>query len=509
MKHWHKDEPQPSAGGGARSTWVWAAAAIILTCLYPCAFQWLVNADEATVGDFLPMLGLFLLLALAVFAVSGLLLKSVGRGGLFAALVMIGCTNLGFLSGILKDQFSWFHDRYLLLAFGVFLLGCFLLLLRYKKFPAKECCMILSIVLISLLGVQIVRAAPTLYAILTAPRRESSIDGAKTELGGSRPNVYYFILDEYGGKENLLRYYDYDNSGFLQDLEKKGFSVSYTSRNTESLYTWALVPNLLNLDYVVDDGMPHLAKAEYVDDPEIVELFRANGYQVNLINHRDFLGHTNCNVLTERQLGETIAVYIYDNSILNLLPGVRHSLKLALGLTSDHYYTDEILKVFDLMRHCADHAMDGPTFTLCYMQCPHQPFIFEADGTPRYTGTNNLWDKYYYLDQLIYFNTVLNETMDNIIAKDPDAVIVLQSDHGARYPAQMFVGFGRPPLDQTVENPYMQNILNCVYMGGKPLEIEGLTGINTLRTVLNSAFGTELPMLEAPTGYVSDLTTWK
>ena len=99
--------------------------------------------------------------------------------------------------------------------------------------------------------------------------------------------------------------------------------------------------------------------------------------------------------------------------------------------------------------------------------------------------------------------------MDNLIAQDPNAVIILQSDHGARYPAQMFVGFGSPPLDQTVENPYMQNILNCVYVGGRSLEIEGLTGINTLRTVLNSEFGTELPMLEAPTGYVSDLTTWK
>lgn len=505
----HDERPLGPEKPRARWAWPWAWAAILLTCLYPCAFQWLVNADEATAGDFLPMLGIFLLLALPVYIVAALVLKNAAGGGLFTALFMLGFTNLGGLSTFLKTHFTWLHDRYLLLAYGLLAVGLFVLLLRHKRFPARECCMILCIVFASLLAVHAVRAAPTLYEILTAQRRQSSVDGASTKLQGDKPNIYYFILDEYGGVENLDRYYDYDNRGFVDGLAEKGFNVSYTSKNTESLYTWALVPNLLNLDYVVDDSLPHLAKKEYVDNPEIVRLFNANGYRVNLIDHRDFLGHTGCNVLTERQLGETIAVYIYDNSVLNLLPGVRHRLKLRLELTSDNYYTDEILKVFDLMRTCTDYAQDGPTFTLCYMQCPHQPFIFQRDGTTRYTGTNDLYHKYYYLDQLIYFNTILEETVDHIIARDPEAVIILQSDHGARYPAQMFVGFGTPPLDQTVENPYMQNILNCVYVGGRPLEIEGLTGVNTLRTVLNSEFSTELPMLEAPTGYISDLTTWK
>lgn len=502
-------EPQAGEKAGKLGQWLWAVAAVFLTCFYPCAFEWLVNADEATAGDFLPMLAVFLLMALAAFFIAGLVMKSPARGGLFTALFMVGSTNLGLLSGFLKEHISWFRDRYLLLAFGLIVIGLGVLLFRHKRFPAKECCMILSIVFIVLLGASFVRAAPTLYEILSAQRRESGVDGAEIQLENDQKNVYYFILDEYGGKENLERYYDYDNSGFLNALEEKGFNVSYTSKNTESLYTWALVPNLLNLDYVVDDSLPHLVKKEYVDNPEIVKLFRANGYQVNMIDHRDFLGHTNCNVRTERQLGETISVYIYDNSILNLLPGVRYKLKLLLGLTSDNYYTDEILKVFDLMRHCAEDTDGKPTFTLCYMQCPHQPFIFEADGTPRYTGTSDLYHKYYYLDQLIYFNTILEETVDNIIARDPEAVIILQSDHGARYPAQMYVGFGEPPLDQSVENPYMQNILNCVYVGGEPLEIEGLTGINTLRTVLNSQFGTKLPMLETPSGYISDLTSWK
>jgi hypothetical protein len=47
--------------------------------------------------------------------------------------------------------------------------------------------------------------------------------------------------------------------------------------------------------------------------------------------------------------------------------------------------------------------------------------------------------------------------------------------------------------DPYVENPYMQNTLNCVYYQGETFDIEGETGINTLRKVFGQVLGAQLP----------------
>lgn len=42
----------------------------------------------------------------------------------------------------------------------------------------------------------------------------------------------------------------------------------------------------------------------------------------------------------------------------------------------------------------------------------------------------------------------------------------------------------------------MRNILNAVYYQNTTVDIEGLSGINTLRTVLNTLLGLDLPALD-------------
>ena len=48
----------------------------------------------------------------------------------------------------------------------------------------------------------------------------------------------------------------------------------------------------------------------------------------------------------------------------------------------------------------------------------------------------------------------------------------------------------------------MQNILNSVYYQGKEMDIEGKSGINTLRIVLNEIFMTNYEMLDNPEKYL-------
>ncbi len=479
--------------------------AMVLTCLYPCAFQYFRNAGEAAPGDMVPMLLIFLGMGAAVLLLSLIILRSFPKAGLFSSLAMLAAVNSGLLGGICKQLIHGFHDRYILLFFAVLLLAM-LILLKKKKIPAVELCLVLSILFGVLTVVQIIPAAPTLWKQITFHKHESTIDPETVKFQGEdRPNVYYFLVDEYGGSENLARYYNYDNHEFLSFLQDHDFNISDTTKNTESIWTVSIMPNLLNMDYVVDDRTEN--KAAYMDRSNLVELFRHNGYTVNLINHLNFIGTGGCHVISPRQYPDTISKYIYRNSVLSQIPQLRKPMHRILGIHNEWEEAQVLQTMFGLMENCTDYVDDRPTLTVSYVQCPHYPFLFDAQGnvSPK---KPDFADKSIYLDQLAYLNTVLEQSISNVLDKDPNAIIIVQSDHGARYPGQMLLYNGGPDYDPELETPYMQNALNCVYLGGKALDIQGLSGINTLRTLMNQEFGTDFPMLEQPTGYTCYGKSW-
>lgn len=482
--------------------------AIILICFYPCAFTYLQNAGEARAVDMLPMLGIFLLTA-AVFLLLGLLIfRRLAATSLFTGIAMLFVTNGGLIARFLKLHLSWFRDRYLLLLIFLLLVLLAVLLKRHKSFPARECCTILAILFAALTGIKLVQTAPMLYRLLSFTPAQLEVIPEEVSFEGDTPNVYYFIVDEYGGGENLSRYYDFDNQEFLTYLGNAGFNISASSKNTESIWTSTIIPNLLNLSYTAEDLMPERIKLRYMEKPMLFRLFWNNGYQVNLINHRGFIGEAGCQVLSQDQFPDRITTFLFDNSIFLTIPHVRDSMKQWLGLADFQSQAEHTQEIFSCMETCVEAVGDTPTLTVCYVQSPHYPFVFDAEGNV-VDGGREIRDQHFYLDQLQYLNTVLETTVSNILAQDPDSIIVLQSDHGTRYPGQMLLYYGEPDYDPILETPYMQNGLNCVYWGGRPLSIEGETGINTWRLLLGDAFGVELPPLTPPEGYTCYGRSWQ
>lgn len=132
-------------------------------------------------------------------------------------------------------------------------------------------------------------------------------------------------------------------------------------------------------------------------------------------------------------------------------------------------------------------AQGQPTLTISYIQCPHAPFLYNADGSVRDLFNGWQWkDASLYPGQLQYLNTVILETIDNIQKNDPDAVILLQSDHGARVPLHMVEQYGGPRFDAEAETPIMQSVLCCAYIPGESINIEGDTCINAARKTIDA-----------------------
>ena len=225
-------------------------------------------------------------------------------------------------------------------------------------------------------------------------------------------------------------------------------------------------------------------------------MFQELGYQVNLVSHNDFLDTDGARVLTKGQTESSICQYLYQNSLLPFTPLSGVMEQQMPQLRAAYQYKKLLDDALNTLDNAWQETAGGPTLTLGYIQCPHAGFIYDRDGgqVPEEDFLN--WrDPQYYLGQLQYINGRILGAVDRILQHDPSAVIILQSDHGVRLGYHLTDLYG-DSYDPETETIHQQNILNCVYLGGETLDISGLSGINTLRTVLNRLFDLDYDMVE-------------
>ncbi len=468
---------------------------LVLVCLYPCLFQYTGNIPEARFQDALVFFGIFLSIgALLYLAVLGIT-RQAGAAGLLSSLGMLVFTNIGLVTKSVQAHAPWFRARYPLAA--VLVIGILLLvLLRKKQWRCGVPCLLIALALGGMSLTSLGMAAPKLWHAHQEyqQRRQQPGETVSAQTAENLPNVYYYLYDEFAGPECLSYFYDFDHSGFYEKLEQRGFSCSNNSYNVESTETVQLIPDLYGLDY----GVPPYFESGDGAVPQLYQVFQDMGYRIHLVNHMDFLDTDGTKVLTHGQHADSIGVYLYQNSLLPSVPVLSGLVEQLPQLQTETAYEDMLQESLGLMESAWRYAEDGPTLTLGYVQCPHTYFLYDADGNPVPAEHGNDWaDPQYYLGYLQYASSRILSAVDEIQSHDPGAIIILQSDHGARtlYHASLH---GLAAESRRDDVHHQQNVLNCVYLPGESVDIQGKSGVNTLRTVLNQAFGMHMPMVDPP-----------
>lgn len=166
--------------------------------------------------------------------------------------------------------------------------------------------------------------------------------------------------------------------------------------------------------------------------------------------------------------------------------------KLVKPKKNNPYYASITLRSLAAFEQFNTMGFAEPTVFYSYFRCPHVPFYFRADGSMRRTEQYYSWrNPNVYIGQLKYMTTHLMHVIDVILNSDPDSVIVIQSDHGMRYKQLKF------PTKAKKSRNDQYFVLNLVYYRGEILNIEGLSPINTLRTVLTK-LGNPMPLTPDP-----------
>jgi len=468
--------------------WVLSLLAVISVSLFPLLFLYFQNANEAAFVEVFPPVPIVIGLATVIFTVFLLITKNAPKAAIVTSLLMMLLLNYAYLEKGVRYILSGLRYWHILPIFlFVFAHIAWLICKKMQKEHANMLVLIICLVFSGLILFNGVMAMPNII------RRASAESIAKKEKAKTTqtvaqdtdlPNIYLLIFDEYASIDFMKKYYNYDNSGISEYLEKLGFNISYTSHN-ESIKTSTVLTNLVNLDYIVDNTTSPAEKENYRNNNYLFKFLTEKGYTITGVGSTDYFGIENVAVdftvsKTSTVSGETMTDLLF-----------RQTAIWPFYTVSYNEDQERILNDFEYFK-AMDNTRKNSCFTLCYFNFPHEPFYFDRYGRPYEQPTSNWKEKKYYLGQYIFATEKMREIAELLVENDPNSIIIIQSDHGARASSDPDLFLEIFPLED------VSNIFNAVYYKGEKLDIEGLSGVNTLRLVLNKAFTERFDMLEVP-----------
>lgn len=263
----------------------------------------------------------------------------------------------------------------------------------------------------------------------------------------NQPDIYLIALDGHAREDVLKNQYDYDLTGFLSELEKRGF---YIQRDAITNYgqTHLAISSLLEMDYLNPPEQQPVNKSDKVaysinilKTNKTFSFFNSQNYKIFLYS----TGWVGSLILSEGP---------WDASMKWTIGEFEYSLmysSVLYALLDDSFirdvYRGQINFVFNDISNVA--KIKGPTFTYAHILSPHPPFVFgegnenkgiskvftftEEDAILNGKDGSQYQESYKesYKSQLTVIDNKILKTLDKILSDSPKPpVIILMSDHG-------------------------------------------------------------------------------
>lgn len=440
--------------------------------------------------DILLILIIIIIVSYIILFINTLIIREINKATLFTNIILPFLLFFALVENEIIEFFPMLYYWHIILII-IFILSHFFILIK-SKINENNAKQINLGILLLFVGLITFNAAKSLPIIINSSDKETkketftlsnSDDNLVASQNEDMPNVYFFIFDEYGGYLSLKRYCDFDNIKFYDSLEKLGFTTSKSSING-SIDTYTEIPNLLQLQKINTVGMTANEKKENFKDPELFKLMKSNGYEINALDSTNY-----------KFIDSTYADYKFSQTFISTY-GSFNSLIIENTVFYPFYGSNDHIKEIDNVKKMFQYASDSSEFsesnlfTIGYFYFPHFPYIIDENGNKTNNDErNDLNNPKPYLNQLKYSNKKILEMVRTIISNDNESVIVLQSDHGYRLPTHLSHWYGINKYDLEVEAEFERNILNAVYFKGQIINIDGLSGLDTLYKVLNNLLG--------------------
>lgn len=474
-----------------------AIIGLLSVSVFPVVFLYCNNIDEVKFFETLQPALFFLSISIILCIIAAVICKDILKGAFISIIFTILFTNYASIERIIKkisllSFLKYWHIAAILLF--LFFQVCYFIYKRISQESIKKMIQIISIAFCTLIVINFIPIVPKVIA--NAKEVELKTNTNEQVQKTNYPDVYYLVLDEYSQFDVMEKYYGYYPTDFKNFLEKNNFMISDTSHN-EIFWTHITNTNTLNLEYILPNNAPLEDALPLRKDSKIFELFNSYGYNINIASQNYSLIYDGIEHIAENPFGgdynprnEKISGntsqfqwMVYTKTPFYIFQDVfnRSVLEIDRGITES---------LFNYIELYSEKSEESPKFTYVHIRSPHQPFLFDKDGKAVENSQIYNWsNKNYYLNQYIFVSNRIQKSIQAILDNNPDSIIILQSDHSAR---------GGENKEVPIEDSDKLRILNAVYYPNSDINIEGQSGLNTIRIVINKLFGLDYELLEVP-----------
>jgi hypothetical protein len=262
---------------------------------------------------------------------------------------------------------------------------------------------------------------------------------SQSSQGGIKPNVYLIIPDGMPGEETVALTTGGYKYKIVERLKNRGFTLIQDSISN-GMITLTSVPHLLSMNYFLEDGEKIGAekKASMLEAFKganiVVSEFRSRGYRYYQVDGSFHI--TKCSGYQDVCVGRSTSLTELDMLFLKRTMLYRFASKI--DFLNNQLYPPHF-EIPDLLKALPDRE-EGPFFFHAHFSMPHMPFRFNSECTllnltdhpDPYEPILAKWQKSF-REQLICAEKQLSQLVDAILVSDPEAIIVIQSDHGSAH----------------------------------------------------------------------------
>lgn len=468
-----------------RPWWSWPWYVIVVPMIFPLIL-YVNNLGQASLDDLWRPILFSVIFSVLVFGALVLIKRDLDKAGLAAVIVDVAAFSYGHIYALLgkANIFGVMIGRHrylapIFLVLGVVLIG--LIWFRVKS-PGNLVKIIssVSLLLVFFQVAQISFYEISSYVILKRGLSEAT-ENMVAEVDGDR-DIYLIVLDAYTRTDLLRDELAFDNSVFLEKLDKMGFYVVPCSRSNYG-YTLQSMTSELNLNYldelglayddkVLSNRLKHSEVRSILDDLGYEFVFFETGYPPTEIDDADrFVKAPDANRLTDFEV-------LYLRTTVFGSPYSYYQARVSLSNDADiENYATRVRSTFSGLQNPIES--DSPLFVYAHIISPHSPKLFNSNG-----GVNVNWEGDFIAAVDGTYTYVQDQTikaLEAIIANsDQNPIIILQSDHG-----------------DTFEGAYRNLNLNAYYLpedGGAGL-YPTITPVNTFRLIFSEYFDMDFPLL--------------
>lgn len=357
------------------------------------------------------------------------------------------------------------------------------------------------------------------------------------------PNIYWIHCDGMLSFQAVEQYFGYSDSELFDFMKTEGFHVTEDAWMEAGHTTMKAIPTLTcphyydstlrpymdntqNL-YLLGEAEPKnvITSTQLIDsriENELFEAMELKGYQTNVIANRDSffcfypdnfyaLNGPQSNEIELQHIRAEYSTFWYHlnvdfrrilfmETILTSLYSMQNSENpIAYADTMDSYFyhgnVELLMKTKTAFDCVLEQSSNQPQFTFISLMTAHAPFTYDEEGNVVYIpsgDSNETGSMDTYVPSWIYTGNLVEEMVTKIKDMDPNAVIVVQGDHGCHvFSADDIRDFVGTDQDEDVLNVW-NSVMSAVYIPEQYLtgEEEVLNNpVNISRYLMNHYVG--------------------